>query len=100
LRLERPLRLEAWLESANAETTRELLASTQASLSFDSNRSAQFPVTDWGAERALLARAKVEAGTGKSPIILTFMELAELDEGLAWIANRIERQLSRPGPAG
>jgi hypothetical protein len=97
LRLERPLRIEVWLENANVEATRELLATLQAFTSFEVRQPAHIPAADWGAERSLLARAQVDGDAGKPPIIFTFMELAELDEGLSWVANRIERQLVAPG---
>lgn len=92
-RIERPLRLEATLGGHDAGTLAPALASAQRSLSFDSRPPAAFPITDWGAERALLARASVVPGEDNRPKIVTFMELPELDAALAWLAARAQRSL-------
>lgn len=98
--LERPLRLEATLEGHDSGTLGEALTSAQRSVSFDSPSPAAFPITDWGAERALLARARVDAAGDDQPKIVTFMELAELDSALAWLAARAQRALAAEAPGG
>jgi hypothetical protein len=101
LHLERPLRLEAWLGRGEAAAARELIAAAQQALSFESGDALRAPVADSGAERALLARARVQAAPPNSPgTIVTYLELSELDTTLAWIANRVERELMPPGPEG